>query len=40
MVETGRAELGLIDARYATIQAEANSGHEPETGTFAGIHDV
>ena len=33
-------ELGLIDARSATIQAEANIGHQHEDGTVAGSHDV
>ena len=33
-------ELGLIDARYATIQAEANSGHEPEKRTVSRRHEV
>ena len=33
-------ELGLIDARYATLQAEANSGHEPEKRTVSRRHEV
>lgn len=33
-------ELGLIDARSATIGAEANIGHEHEKGTVAGNDDV
>ena len=33
-------ELGLIDSRYATIQAEANSGHEPEKRTVSGSYEV